>query len=1413
MKTVEEFLSEIGMLDIKLWVEGDRLKFNAPKGAMTPELVDQLRARKAELIAFLKDASHKTSIYSIEKTPDAEHYPVSNAQRRLWLLSQMGSGNEAYNMPWALAFEGELDRKALEQAFMELIKRHESLRTSFVAVEGGIRQKIEDAVPFQLQYTDLSAEDQSMERVRALARKEAVRPFDLEKTPLIRVSIVKISPTRHVMIFNMHHIISDGWSISVMVREFRLLYDAFRLGNPSPLSPLRIQYRDYAVWQNRLLECRELETHRRYWHEKLSGEIPVLDLPSDFPRPPFQTFKGDTVSFRLSSDQTQRLRQFSRERRASLFMVMLAAVKVLLYRYTSQEDIIIGSPVAGRVHPDLENQIGFYLSTIVLRDRIHGDMNFSSFLDQVKKTATEAFDHQIYPFDRLVDEMNLKRDVSRSPFFDILLIMQNIEPVDLSLPGLNISMLEHDIPTSKFDLTFEFFDGEDQLPVNLKFNTDIFQRDRIERMGKHLQVLLDSILENADRPIGQLNIMTKSELERVLYEFNDTVRNYPADKTIIDLIEQQVERTPDSTAIIFENESCTYAELNRRANRFAHYLGSMGVGSGAMVGVLMERSMETAAALLGILKSGTAYVAMDPDFPPERLDFMAKDAGIAVLLAQEQFSDRFDAGQIKIITIENDRPAIDSSNETNPENTIAPDQPAYVVYTSGSTGLPKGVLNTHLGLFNHLKWRQEYFQLDSSDRVLHKTMLNFDNSLWEIFWPLTAGAVVVMAQPGGHKDASYLKNLIQDSEVTTAHFVPSMLRIFLEIPGVEECRSLRRLFSGGEALSPELLEKCSERLNVKHYHLYGQSEAAMNTSCRPCDAYDRHTVSIGRPIANTRFYILDKHLNPLPIGIPGELHIAGKCLAKGYLNRPELNSEKFIPDPFDNRTDSRLFKTGDRCCLTADGNIRFLGRTDAQVKIRGFRIEPGEIERCLLAHEAVANAAVVAMSFDDNPELTAYVAPSEKFVDDFDINALRNHLRKILPDYMIPSYFVRMDSLPMTPSGKLDRKSLPHPSSADMGVGTQYVAPRNALERQLAVIWEEILEVERVGIKDNFFDLGGHSLRAARLVSRIHKDLGAEIPMGEIFIRPTVSELAERIASGATPENDPTQPFSPLACIQPYGDKVPLFFMHIARGDVFCYAELARKIGREHPFYGLRAFGLDPGTSPLSRIEDMAAKYIEAIRSVYPKGPYVIGGHSRGGVISYEMAQQLLDSGESVPLLVFIDAFAPDYLERPKNLWENFLQFKHVIDMEKIPAFYSEIRGDASIKGIDDARVDFLSLSEDEKLDVIWQGAMKSKMLDEDITDVDTDLQRRILKVSVESSLSVAKYQNIRPYSGRIAFFPGDRQHIRQTLQLEKGQRSHHGMEKTRIQHRYIRCTRRRPCIDRPAPLCRNPGGKIENLP
>ena len=1052
------------------------------------------------------------------------HYAVSHAQRRLWLLAQMDGGSVAYNLPGAFLLEGKLDRHAFEATFTELIKRHESLRTNFVVVHGELRQEIHDGSNSRVAFLDLTGERDAEQRAAEMAAQGAVKPFDLETEPLIRSSLLKVGDDRHVMVLTMHHIISDGWSMENLMRDFGALYNAYAQGQESPLPRMRIQYRDYAAWQNRLLESEEVETHRRYWHEKLSGEIPLLNLPTDAPRPSRQTFRGARVSFVLPAEQRENLKRLSRERGASLFMTLLAAVKVLLFRYTGQEDILVGSPVAGRNHPDLEDQIGFYVNTLALRDRLTDDIPFDVFLKQVRETTTEAHAHQGYPFDSLVEELDLRRDLSRSPLFDVMVVLQNGEVQRPALKDLRARLLRLDPPISKFDLSFAFAETEGGLSIDIEYSTDLFRQERIHRMGQHLRHLLSGILEDAGRPVGRLPMVSESERRRILHEFNDTSVAYPRDKTIVDLFEAQVERTPDHVAVVSGKKRLTYRELNERANGLAHYLRDRcQVHSEKLVGMILERSESAVLATLGIMKSGGTYLPIDPAYPPERIRFILEDSGCTVILTEKSDTALSEVTARNPMMRVIDLNALQGGKRSNPVHVLSRDRLAYVLYTSGSTGRPKGVMIEHGGFVNMCLDQIRCFGVSESDRILQFASLSFDASLYEMFMALLSGATLAVAGKEIINHTDRFIRFLEDEGVTVATLPP----VYLHALNRNELKTVKTIITAGEpAIVQDVLfySRCKQVINA-----YGPTETSVCVCVHRVDpgrAY-QNGIPIGRPIANTSILILDDHLNPVPIGVPGEICMAGVGLARGYLNNEGLTETKFIPHPF--QDGERLYRSGDLGRWLEGGEIEFLGRRDDQVKIRGFRIELGEIENRLSQHEAVKEAAVLARTLkDDAKELAAYVV-SDREVS---VAELRSYLKASLPEYMVPPHFIQMKALPLTPSGKVDKKALPAPSGAGMALGTQYAAPQDEKETAIALVWEAVLGREKVGIRDNYFSLGGDSIKAIQVMSRL-RQAGWKIEMRDLFQYPTVEELAPRMEqAGEVAVEDEVGGVCPLTPIQ-----------------------------------------------------------------------------------------------------------------------------------------------------------------------------------------------------------------------------------------------------------------------------------------
>jgi amino acid adenylation domain-containing protein len=1053
--------------------------------------------------------------------------PLSFAQQRLWFLDQWEPESPQYNIAAAVRLTGPLDAATLERSLREIVRRHEVLRTTFATVEGRPISVIAEGLALSLPLIDLSglAADEREAEVGRRAETEARAPFDLAGGPLLHATLLRLAPEDHVVLVVLHHIIADGWSIGVLNREVAALYEAYVAGRPSPLPEPPVQYADYAAWQRRWLQGAALEKQLAYWKERLAGAA-ALDLPADRPRPAAPSYRGAAVRFALPANLAGGVRTLAKQEGCTPFMVLLAAFQALLHRYTGQDDICVGTPIAGRGRTEVEGLIGFFVNTLVLRTDLAGDPTFVQLLGRVRETCLGAYAHQDLPFERLVEELRPQRDSSRSPFFQVMFVLQNTPQETLELPGLTVTPLDVDSGTSKFDLTLRLTEQDGELRGELEYSTELFEAATAARLTGHLRTLLEGACADSGQPVSRLPLLTNEERVQLAC-WNDTHTDYAQEHLLHRLVEQQARRSPDAEAVRCGGRSLSYQELDRRATALARRLRALGVGPDVPVGVFLERCLDLTVALLGVLKAGGCYVPLDPGYPPERLALLLADVAPAVLLTQTRLASRLPQHGAHTLCL-GDGGA--EGNGAPLDAGLTPGNLAYVIYTSGSTGRPKGAMNSHAGICNRLLWMQQAYRLTQADTVLHKTPVGFDVSVWELFWPLLSGARLVLARPGGHQDPAYLAGLIRDEKVTVCHFVPSMLEAFLREPGLEQsCASLRDVVCSGEALSYALQERFCARLGARLHNLYGPTEAAVDVTAWPCRPGDPRTVvPIGRPIANIRMHVLDKQMQEVPVGVPGELHIGGVGLARGYWQRPELTAERFI----DHAGLGRLYRTGDVGRWLADGAIEYLGRGDGQVKVRGCRVEPGEVEAALRQHPGVGEAAVLAR--EDAPgdvRLVAYIVPRDA-EQGVSAEALRGHLRGKLPEYMVPSAFVVLDALPLSPNGKLDRHALPDPEHDRPGSDDSYVAPRNPVEEVVAKIWAEVLGVERVGVHDNFFDLGGHSLLATQALSHIRQAFPVDIPLRRLFEEPTVATLAQAITeclgettNGAlgklTPREDP----------------------------------------------------------------------------------------------------------------------------------------------------------------------------------------------------------------------------------------------------------------------------------------------------
>ncbi|GAA0240802.1 amino acid adenylation domain-containing protein [Cryptosporangium japonicum] len=1165
-------------------------------------------------------------VTTIPARPDDEPPRLSFAQERLWFLEQLTPGSGAYTIPVVLRIRGPLDTAALLAAVRGVVARHEPLRSRFTDAGNG-RPVLTVDPPSAADTIGMAVVDVPEEHAQARVEAHVTQPFDLATGPLVRPLLLRLGPVDHLFVLAIHHVVTDGWSMDLFLDELTALYD----DRPADLPELPVRYRDYAAWQRTRTDGPEKDADLDYWRGAVAGLEP-LDLPTDHPRPPRQTFRGAEHTVDLGAAVRTGVARLADTTGATPYMVLLAGVHALLGRYSGQSDFAVGSPVAGRTHGELEKLVGMFVNTLTLRASLGGDPTFAELVRRTRETCLDAFAHQELPFEQLVQALNVPRDVSRSPLFQVLFALQNYAEHSGRAPhGTTLEHWSAPVTATRFDL--EIYVRDDpagHLWATFVYNIDLFRPDTVERLADHLHRLLSAALDDPDRPVSGLELTTADERSAR----SGPPVELPADATLPSLIAETVRRRPAAVAVTFEGADLTYAELDARAAELAGRLRALGVGPGDLVAVCAERSPELVVALYAVLRTGAAYLPLDPEYPVRRLEHMLTDSGASVVLTQRRFATLLTCERRIVL---DDAPTDAAGGEPGPGP--RPTDPAYVIYTSGSTGGPKGVPNTHRAIVNRLDWMQRTYRLGDDDVVLQKTPASFDVSVWEFFWPLLAGARLVLAKPGGHKDAEYLRDLVRTEGVTTLHFVPSMLAMFLGADGVSGCASLRRVICSGEELPVDLARRCLALLPAELHNLYGPTEAAIDVTAWPCGADALEglpRVPIGEPIQNLSLYVLDDRLRPVPVGLPGQLFIAGVGLATGYLNRPALTAERFGPDPF-GPPGSRMYATGDLARFRPDGTLDFLGRMDGQVKLRGLRIELGEIEAELRRRPEVREAAVVVR--EDNPgdkRLVAYlVAPGG--VDD---TALRSALRSVLPDHFVPAAFVELPALPLTPSGKLDRRALPAPVIR-RDTSTALVEPRTDTERLIAGIWSELLGVDTLGIDDDFFDLGGHSLIATQVAARLRTVAAGGVSVLDLFAHRTIRDLAalveqparargpRRLLNELTREVPAAQRVATLVCV-PYGG-----------GSAVVYQPLADALPAGWSLYSVAIPGQDIGLreDPLP-FDELAAQCVaEVIERI--EGPVIVYGHCGvGSSLAVETARRLEAAGRAVEA-VYIGAVFP----------------------------------------------------------------------------------------------------------------------------------------------------------------------------
>lgn len=1280
MKTVVELISELRRQDVKLWLDGDRLRYRAEKDSLNPELLAQLKVQKVEIINFLRSIKVQSNelIPPLIPADRDRHLPLSFGQQRLWFIHQFEPNSSANNVPVTVRLTGNLNIPALEESLHEIAMRHEVLRTSFPLVDGNPIQSISPNFPKSLPIVDLQglSPAECQDEARRISAIESRKPFDLEHGPIVRFMLLKFNDRDHLLIRNMHCIICDGASCDLFYEELISLYTAFSNGQPSPLAPLPIQYADFSVWQRQWLQGEILETQVNYWRQKLSGSLSTIQLPYDRPRPPgAQAYLGNSRGLMLPKTLNHALTQLSQQSGATLFMLLLAAFEVFLHRYSGQEDLLISFASAARGQVETERLLGFFSNTLFLRTKLERHLTFRELLDRVRQDCVEAYNHQDIPFEKLVEEIRPEQNQDRSPLFQTKFTLnlpwsEGRGVTTVELPDLKIApQTGYVYPgQTKYDLILVVREQDEGLRTVFDYNADLFDVPTIDRMLGHFQTLLEGIVANREQLISQLPLLTAAERHQLL-EWNDTQTDYPA-KCIHQLFEEQVQQTPEAVAVVFEERQLTYQELNARSNQLAHHLQTLGVGTNVLVGICIDRSFNMFVGILGILKAGGVYVPLDPTYPKARLAYMLADSQLSILVTQSSLVSQLPEYTGKLICLDTDWPDIAGRDDRNISIDLTIEDLAYIIYTSGSTGNPKGVQIGHGTVTNLLTAMQVAPGFTNEDILLGITTISFDMSVPELYLPLIVGAKIVLVSQEIAVDGTRLLDLLDRSQATVVQATPATWQLLLAAGWTGNSKPLK-ILCGGEALSPTLADRLLARA-TSVWNMYGPTEATVWATAYEVKAsIDPRTSSIplGKPLGNIQTYILDAHRQPVPVGIVGELYIGGDCLATGYLNLPDLTAAKFIDNPFDftpeiNRgiqdTESalvakkrfrkkRLYKTGDLARYLPDGNIEYFGRSDNQVKIRGFRIELSEIETALDRHPAISQATVaVREDLPGDRRLVAYYVVNGNTPPTH--NELRDFIAQKVPNYMVPSIFVMLSSLPISPNGKIDQQTLPAPDSNRQVSEDTFVAPRNELERQLTQLWQKILGIDSIGIRDNFFELGGHSLIAVRLFAEIEQTWGKNLPLATLFQAQSIEKLADIMSQQGW-----VAPWSSLVTIQPHGSKPPLFLLHAIGGNILEYYPLAQYLGNEQPIYGLQSQGLDGQQQPLTSVEDMASHYIKDILSIQPTGPYFLVGYSFGGLLAFEIAQQLYAQDRKVALLALLDTSSPNF-QRIRPSLAQFIQ-------------------------------------------------------------------------------------------------------------------------------------------------------------
>jgi aspartate racemase len=1219
------------------------------------------------------------------------NYPVSFPQQRLWFIDKIRPDTTAFNLTTSICFDGLLDISALQCSLNEIVRRHDILRTTFTSIDGEPIQVVASTLELPLPLVDLSVlpDLEGQEKLQQLLSAQANFSFMLSQGPLLHTVLIRLHAETHLLLLVMHHIISDGCSMDILYKELRTLYQAYYMGIPSPLTELPIQYANFANWQHRWLQGQDFIKQTNYWKHKLAGSPEMLSLPTDRPRPMLQSFRGRRLSLSLSKSLSSSLKILSHQQKVTLFMTVLAAFKVLLYRYSGQEDILVGVAIANRTYTEIENLIGFFVNLLVMRTDLSGNPSFCQLLQRIREVAINAYAHQNLPFEKLVAELELERNLNHTPLFQVAFNLHQTDRMDTyQLEDCTLTYCEIYNETAKYDLWLNLYDTAEGIYGFFEYSTDLFNDATIAQMAKHFQIILESFVVNLRQGISEFSFLTTLEENKLLVEWNNTQVNYPSDECIHHLFEKQVQQTPDAIAVVFENEHLTYQALNLRTNQLAHYLQQLGVKTEMLVGICVERSLEMIVAILGVLKAGGAYIPLDPNYPVERINYMLEDAQPEVIITQTHLAEKFSSQPAKIIDINKNWSDINVRSGENIKSSINTKNLAYIIYTSGSSGKPKPVMVEHRSLVNFVYYDIKQWEIKKSDRFLQFNSFSFDALAKDIYPCLCAGATLILRTEEMLNSFSnfvfkcfewkvtilllptaFWHQLVSEIDSTTTHLL----------------KFIRLIFIGGERMQSDKLQLWQLYMNnlIQSNHIktlpklinaYGPTEATIVTTYFDASTFvpdeQNESVPIGRPIANVTTYILGKQLQPVPIGVFGELYIGGLAVTRGYFKHPELTTEKFIPNPFKNPKftiqNSRLYKTGDLARYLCDGNIEYLCRIDNQVKIRGFRIELAEIEVVLGQHPFVQQVVVMAReNVTDDNQLIAYIVPvHEQIIEN---SELYRFSKLKLPHYMIPSAFVFLDALPQTSNGKIDIKALPAPNLSNYQSEKSFIAPRNELELQLAKIWENLLGIQSISVKDSFFALGGHSLLSLKLFAEIQLSFSKNIPLINLYQFDTIEEIAKILGQEKSSVlNKSTDDYHNQYSLK---NNSLLSSQEINELTVGISHIKGRRLGQnslivevepgnpnyKHPFFYL-GWGLDksPGAlgadqpvywlplstrikNPTSYIKNLATFYINEIRAVQPEGPYIIGGECFGCWPAFEMAQQLQAQGEKVALLILLE--------------------------------------------------------------------------------------------------------------------------------------------------------------------------------